>query len=164
MIMEVFSNEYLNTMILEASHSVRKRHHRNIHNSFGEKCQRLMNAIGVESYIAPHRHLLDPRNECLIAVRGLFAAIIFAEDGSVERVQNFGSEKFKHISVGVELPAEIWHTVVALKPGSILFEVKEGPFDPGKAKDFAPWAPREGSVEAQDYLRQLRELCAVKRR
>ena len=41
----------------------------------------------------------------------------------------------------------------------ILCEVKEGPFDPQKAKEFAPWAPSEGSANAQDYFDQLRGLC-----
>ena len=159
MILDVFSKEYLDAMILDASDSVRKRQHRNIHRSFDEKCQRLMNAIGLESYIAPHRHRLDPKRECLIAVRGLFAAVIFSDNGIVEKIEFFGTEKFTDLTVGLELPTEAWHTVVALTQGSVLFEVKEGPFDAKKAKEFAPWAPSEGSADAQDYLDQLRALC-----
>ena len=159
MILDVFSKEYLDTMISDASDSVRKRQHRNIHRSFDEKCQRLMNAIGLESYIAPHRHFLDPKSECLIAVKGLFAAVIFSDNGIVEKIEFFGTEKFKNLTVGLELPTEAWHTVVALTQGSVLFEVKEGPFDAKKAKEFAPWAPSEGSTDAQDYLDQLRALC-----
>ncbi len=159
MIMDVFSSKYLNTLISEAGVSDRKRQHRNIHRSFDEKCQRLINAIGVDSYIAPHRHRLDPKSECLIAVRGLFAAVIFSDKGTVEKIDFFGTEKFKNLSVGLELPPEVWHTVVALTQGSILCEVKEGPFDPKKAKEFAPWAPSEGSADAQDYFDQLRALC-----
>ena len=154
-----FSSKYLNTLISEAGVSDRKRQHRNVHYSFDDKCQRLMNAIGVESYIAPHRHLLDPKRECLIAVRGLFAAVIFSDKGNVEQIEFFGTEKFKNLSIGLELPPEAWHTVVALTQGSILCEVKEGPFDPKKAKEFAPWAPSEGSADAQDYFDQLRALC-----
>ena len=159
MIMDVFSSRYLNTLIAEAGESDRKRQHQNIHRSFDEKCQRLMNAIGLESYIAPHRHRLDPKRECLIAVRGLFAAVIFSDNGIVEKIEFFGTEKFKNLTVGLELPTEAWHTVVALTQGSVLFEVKEGPFDAKKAKEFAPWAPSEGSADAQDYLDQLRALC-----
>ena len=159
MTMDVFSSRYINTLISEAGVSDRKRQHRNVHYSFDDKSQRLMNAIGVESYIAPHRHLLDPKRESLIAVRGLFAAVIFSDKGNVEQIEFFGTEKFKNLSIGLELPPEAWHTVVALTPGSALFEVKEGPFDPKKAKEFAPWAPSEGSADAQDYLGQLRALC-----
>ena len=63
MILDVFSKEYLDTIISDASDSVRKRQHRNIHRSFDDKGQRLMNAIGVESYIAPHRHLQIIQNK-----------------------------------------------------------------------------------------------------
>ena len=79
MIIANFSEGMLASLILDAKVSDRKRQHRNIHRSFDEKCQRLINAIGVESYIAPHRHRLDPKSECLIAVRGLFAAVIFSD-------------------------------------------------------------------------------------
>jgi hypothetical protein len=47
MIMDVFSKEYLNTIISDASDSVRKRQHCNIWSSFHEEYQRLMNEIGV---------------------------------------------------------------------------------------------------------------------
>jgi len=157
--MDVFSSKYLNTIIAEAGISDRKRQHRNIHRSFNEKCQRLMNAIDLESYIAPHRHLLDRKSECLIAVRGLFAAVIFSDNGVVEKIEFFGTEKFKNLSIGLELPPEAWHTVIALTSGSVLFEVKEGLFDPKKAKEFAHWAPSEGSAESKNYLDKLRALC-----
>jgi cupin fold WbuC family metalloprotein len=55
-----FSEGMLASLIIDAKVSDRKRQHRNIHRYFDEKCQRLINAIGVESYIAPHRHRLDP--------------------------------------------------------------------------------------------------------
>ena len=157
--MNIFSEKYLNDLISEAKRSSRKRQHRNIHNSFDDKCQRLMNAIGTDSYIAPHRHQIDPKTECLIAVKGLFAAIIFSDDGVVEQIECFGSEKYKNVSLGLELPSGIWHTVLALKDGSILFEVKEGPFNLSKAKEYASWAPDEESIESKDYLCQLRKLC-----
>jgi cupin fold WbuC family metalloprotein len=124
-------------MISDASDSVRKCQNRNIHRSFDEKCQRLMNAMGVKSYICPHRHLLDTKNECLISVRGLFAAVFFWDNGNVEQIEFFATEKFKNISVGLELPLEAWHAVVALKHGSILFEVKEGPFYPSRGSPYS---------------------------
>ena len=77
--MHIFSKKYLNDLISEAKRSSRKRQHRNIHSSFDDRCQRLMNAIGTDSYIAPHRHQIDPKSECLIAAKGLFAAIIFSD-------------------------------------------------------------------------------------
>jgi len=96
----------------------------------------------------------------LIAVRGLFGLIEFSDHGGIESITLFGSEKYSQqlsIASGVELPAGAWHTVVSLVDDSVLFEVKSGPFDPGLAKELAPWAPEEGSEQSQDYLIELRQ-------
>lgn len=34
----------------------------------------------------------------------------------------------------------------------MFYEVKQGPYDPQRAKEFAPWAPLEGTPEALAYL------------
>lgn len=61
------------------------------------------------------------------------------------------------LAVGAEVPANTWHTVIALVPGCVLLEVKAGPFDPNQPKDLAPWAPDEGSAAAAKYLEKLIE-------
>lgn len=153
-----FGALYLDGLSQEADKSSRKRQHSNIHASYQDPCQRLFNAIAVDSYIPPHRHLLDPKKETLIAVRGLFALILFNETGVIIDTIKFGSEKYassEDLASGVELLSGSWHTVVALVPGSILFEVKAGPFNPEQAKELAPWAPKEGSEESVLYLKNL---------
>ena len=57
--------------------------------------------------------------------------------------------------VVAEVPPTRWHTVVALEVGCVLFEAKSGPYDAGRAKDFAPWAPAEGADEVPAYLARL---------
>jgi cupin fold WbuC family metalloprotein len=145
----------------QAMASPRARQHLNLHVSFEDPCQRVLNAIGVESYIRPHRHLLDRKVECLIAVRGLFGLVTFDDFGEITCVSRFGTEKHwgvRLIDVGVELPPGVWHTVLALVPDSVLLEVKSGPFDPGVAKELAPWAPAEGTLEANIYVSKLRNV------
>ena len=55
----------------------------------------------------------------------------------------------------VEIMPDTWHTVVALESGSAILEIKAGPFDPSQAKEYAAWAPSEGSPEAISYLEVL---------
>jgi cupin fold WbuC family metalloprotein len=89
---------------------------------------------------------------------GLFGLIQFNNQGDIESITLFGSEKYSEqfsIAAGVELPAGVWHTVVVLVDKSILFEVKGGPFDPSIAKELAPWAPEEGALECYEYVQQL---------
>ena len=153
-----FSTSYLDSLIAEAERSPRRRQSRNVHRSVAEPAQRLFNAIEPDSYIRPHRHLIDPKDETLMAVRGLFALITFSDDGKITDIVRFGSEKYlatAECSVGVELPAGTWHSLVALVPGAVLMEVKAGPFNPQAPKEFAPWSPEEGSAEALGYRASL---------
>lgn len=156
--MRPLTKAIIKDLVERAEASARDRLHCNLHESYEEPCQRLFNAVGLSSYIRPHRHTSLQREETLLAVRGLFALFVFDDAGSINSVSRFGSELFdaQSCGVGVELAPGEWHTVVALVPGSVLFEVKTGPFDPNAAKEFAPWSPAEGSQGAVDYLAYLR--------
>tara|TARA_R110002049_G_scaffold214369_1_gene385871 strand:+ start:177 stop:674 length:498 start_codon:yes stop_codon:yes gene_type:complete len=160
MTLTTFTPEYLDDLIDAAIASPRLRQHRNIHASYQDHCQRFLNAICIESYIRPHRHNIDPKAETLLAVRGLFALVTFDDNGQILDVIRFGTEKYsnnKGLSVGVDISPGIWHTIIALQTGSVLLELKAGPFDPKAAKEPAPWAPVEESVEGKIYLENLRK-------
>jgi cupin fold WbuC family metalloprotein len=159
MTVKVFSADYLDSLVAEASQSPRARQHRNIHERYDDPCQRFLNAIGTDSYIRPHRHSLDPKAETLIAVRGQFALITFDDAGAITNIVRFGTEKADSaLPVGADLPPGTWHTIIALVAGAILLELKAGPFNPNAAKEPAPWAPEEGTPEGRAYLQRLREL------
>ena len=154
--MKIFSADYLDTLSAQAKCNPRKRKHDNIHKNYQEACQRLFNAIEPGSYIRPHRHLVDPRDELLVAIRGLMILVKFDDGGNVMESLRFGFQTHdKNIAVGAEVPANTWHTVIALEPGCILLEVKAGPFDQNNPKELAPWAPEEGAVTARQYLEKL---------
>ena len=154
--MQVFTSQTLDELANKAKANPRLRQHKNIHSCYQDPCQRLFNAIEPGSYIRPHKHATDPRDEMLVAVRGLMALVTFNDEGEVTAVVRFGSEKYaSECAVGVELPSSTWHTVVALVPGCVLLEVKAGPFDPSQPKDLAPWAPKEGEPNAKQYLENL---------
>jgi cupin fold WbuC family metalloprotein len=157
----VFSRAYLDDLVALSVASPRLRQHRNVHADYAEPCQRLFNAIEPASYIQPHRHARDPGREMMMAVRGLMALVVFDEGGNVLEAVKFGVGRFGQepdCAVGVETSAGAWHTVISLYPGSVLLEVKAGPFDPAQPKEPAPWAPSEGSAEAPAYLRQLKTV------
>lgn len=160
--MKIFSSQYFDELIESAVQSRRLRSHANVHRSYTDQCQKLFNAINAESYIRPHRHSLDPKEECLVAIKGLFGLIIFNDQGLVESTTLFGSEKYTEgllLASGVELPAGTWHTVVSLVDNSVLFEVKCGPFVSNIAKEFAPWSPEEGNKNVLGYLEILKQEC-----
>jgi cupin fold WbuC family metalloprotein len=154
--MKTFDPQYLNDLTGLARLSPRLRQHRNIHQSYQDVCQRLFNSIEPGSYIRPHRHSADPKDELLIAVRGVMALVTFDDKGDVINVMRFGTERHgEDMALGAEVPSCTWHTVIALQPGCVLLEIKAGPFDPNQPKDLATWAPEEGTFLAHDYLNRL---------
>jgi cupin fold WbuC family metalloprotein len=114
----------------------------------------------MDSYIRPHRHSLDPKTETIIAIRGLFALVIFDEQGAISRIERFGTESHCG-NAGVELAPATWHTILALTPHAVALELKAGPFQPAAAKEPAPWAPEEGGSDAIHYLRYLRDAVGA---
>jgi cupin fold WbuC family metalloprotein len=154
--MKVFDTNYFENLTNQAKGGLRRRQHRNIHESYRDPCQRLFNAIEPGSYIRPHKHAADPRDELLIAIRGAMALVTFNDEGAVQGVLRLAADGHGGDAVvGTEVPANVWHTVVALESGSVLLEVKAGPFDPNQPKDLAAWAPVEGTQKALTYLREL---------
>ena len=135
--------------------SPRRRQHRNLHASYADPCQRFFNALCADSYIPPHRHLGSTDEETLIAVRGDFLTVLFNGDGEIDEVLPCGLSR---ANIGAVIPVGRWHTVLPLND-MVLLEIKAGPFDPGRAKEFASWAPSEGSSNVAAYQDQLRARC-----
>ena len=159
--MKPIDNNFLRQMSKAASKKKRLRMHLNLHDSFSEPCQRLLNAVEPGSYIRPHRHMSDPKVECLVALQGLFLVIFFDEAGKIVEKNLLGSEQYRKNSLAlIEVQPSVWHTVISLRTGSILFEVKAGPFDPNVAKDFADWSPCESDPESsKSYYEYLLYSC-----
>lgn len=154
-----FSPDFLSDLSREATQSPRLRMNRNLHQSPAEVCQRLFNAIEPASYIRPHRHSQPAIVETIIAVRGAFLLVIFDDRGAILDTQRFGAgarAESAGLAAGVLVDEGCWHTVVSLEPGSVFFEAKPGPFDPTAPREFASWAPAEGSPDAPAWLAALR--------
>ena len=62
--------------------------------------------------------------------------IVFTEVGEVEDILVLDSRRQ---CWGVEIPAGCYHTILSRAVGSVFYEVKQGPYDPQRAKEFAPW-------------------------
>ena len=152
----VVTNTDIDQLSEIARSNYRSRENLNIHSSYNEKCQRFFNAIEPNSYIRPHRHSQSEGGETLLAVRGGFVLVIFKDEGEFDKVHFFGvGANFQTDSLCVTIPDRIWHTVLAIYPGSVLFEVKTGPFVVSCSKELAPWAPLEESEEGVLYHKNL---------
>lgn len=143
--MKIINIKLLDNLSAHAKENPRRRQNLNLHQSYEDPSQRLLNAMEPASYIRPHRHLRDPKPESFIGLRGRLVLLIFDDTGKVEQVIPFGPQED---ALGVDLSAGSWHTVVCLEEGSIFYETKPGPFVPIAGQDLAPWAPEAESAGA----------------
>ena len=143
------------TLLSNLSQRARQHSRRRLNHNFHEPLDvvnRMLNAIEPDSYICPHRHQHPPLEESFLVLRGTGSVIVFTEVGEVEDILVLDSRRQ---CWGVEIPAGRYHTILSRAVGSVFYEVKQGPYDPQRAKEFAPWAPLEGTPEATAYLQRL---------
>lgn len=151
--MQFIDDRLLDAASARARASARRRHMHNLHRDYAEPLQRMVNALEPDTYVPPHRHAKADEVEVFVALRGRLGVLEFDDGGEVRRafiLDPAGPTR------GLEVPAGVWHTILALDPGVVVFEAKAGPYEPDRAKMPAPWAPPEGDPRAPAYLARLR--------
>jgi cupin fold WbuC family metalloprotein len=134
----------------------RRRMNHNFHEQYSDTLQRMLNAMEPLSYIQPHKHENPDKREVFFSLRGRILVIEFDESGNItdHTLLDPLSGNF-----GAEIPERTFHTIVALDPDSVAYEVKDGPYAPIDDKNFAAWAPKEQAPTAIEYLRNLLVKC-----
>jgi len=151
------TEDFIGDVSNKAKLSPRMRTNHNFHKSYDDTVQRLLNAAEPGTYIQPHKHESPDKVEVFIILAGSVVMVEFDDSGKPVDHAVLGREKGVF---GVEIPPRTWHTFITLKPGSVLYEVKEGPYRRIDDKNFAPWAPKEGAPEAKEFNRKV--LRAIK--
>lgn len=135
-----------------AAHHNRKRTIHNFHEGASDLLQRMINAMEPETYVQPHKHDNPDKREVFIALSGEALVVEFADDGEIS---DHAIIKPLSACMAVEIPPKIYHAIYALKRGTILYEVKDGPYDVATDKVFASWAPAENSKDSEMYKKEL---------
>jgi len=151
--MKQIDNTVLDSLTKQAKEAPRHRAHYNLHQELNDPVQRLCIAMEPETYVRPHRHA-DPETwEVLMILRGSLALLVFDDKGKVlERtVLTAGGQV-----TAVEFKQNTWHAPVSLESGTIVFEVKQGPYRPIAEENSASWAPAEGTADAAQFLNWYR--------
>jgi cupin fold WbuC family metalloprotein len=141
-----------------ASASPRLRMNYNLHSSPADNPHRFLNVLLHGTYIRPHRHAHPPKPETFLVLEGAADVIVFDSGGSIAARHHLGTESPDGRVWGIDIPAGIWHTILARSERAVCFEVKPGPWEPASDKEFAEWAPAEGDSTVAEYMRQLLEV------
>lgn len=134
--------------------SPRLRAHHNLHPTLDAPVQRLCMALQPDTYVRPHCHAEAHKWEQLVVLEGAISLLILSPEGTLQERIELSAHGIRML----EVPAFTWHTLICQAPDTLLFEVKEGPYTPASDKDFAPWAPAEGTPEAARFREWWRGL------
>jgi cupin fold WbuC family metalloprotein len=140
--------------IEDARRNPRRREIHCFHESDDEPLHRMLNAVEPGTYIRPHRHHFPPKAEAVLVLSGALGIVIFDEGGAIRSADCVRLGGASGVW-GVDLRPGVWHTFLALATGTVMFEVKPGPYQRASDKDFAAWAPLENTPEAETYLAEL---------
>lgn len=152
--MKVIDQETLSRLSTDAAARPRRRANWNLHPTLDDPIQRFFNAMEPGTYVRPHRHDEAHRWECFFAIRGAAVVVTFSDDGVLLDRVVIASDGG---NLGLEIPPRAWHALACLQPGTILLELKPGPYEPLTHKDFAGWAPEEGNASCPAFEQWFRE-------
>ena len=121
----------LDKLTEEAKVSPRLRMNLDLRNSADDQSQRMLNAIEPGSPMPIHRH--RSTSETVVCLRGRLVWEFYDE---LERRCTEAIELSPGGQVvALNVPAGQWHTVRSLESGTVIMEVKDGPYEPTGKED-----------------------------
>ncbi|MEG1539081.1 MAG: WbuC family cupin fold metalloprotein [Muribaculaceae bacterium] len=126
----IIDNNLLDEVSEKARKSERLRMNFNLHDSLEAKAQRLLNALEPGTILPIHRHTYT--SETYILLRGKIRVIFYNEIGGEQESFTLDPTTGKY---GVQISKGQWHTLEVLEAGSVIFEVKDGPYTPLSPED-----------------------------
>ena len=120
----------LDDLSAKAAEGERLRMNLDMRNSAEDNSQRMLNAMEPGAVLPIHRH--RGSSETLIVLRGAVLHHIYDENGNeTEAVKLMPNSK----DVGYDTPAGVWHRSESLEPGTVIFEAKNGKYEPLSEED-----------------------------
>lgn len=158
---ELLNRALFDSLLAKAAASPRRRINHNFHTSMADNPHRFLNVMLHGTYITPHRHLKPPKSESFVLLEGRLGFVLFREDGEIDQAHILEAGAGA-IPVGIDILPGLWHSIVVLSEHAVCFEVKPGPYEPSDDKEFAPFAPAEGTPGAPEYLAELTQRALQK--
>ena len=144
----IFDKNVLDTLTAQAQASPRLRMNLDLRNSPTDGSQRMLNALEPGTVLPIHRHRTT--SEVVVMLRGRAVQEYYDDEGRVVasfELRSWGDARSKSGMTEVEsgvtegeamtevvcamsIPAGQWHKLVALESGTVIFEAKDGPYEP----------------------------------
>ena len=126
----ILDTKFLDELTEKAKESPRLRMNYNLHDSLDSKAQRLFNGLEPGTDLPIHRHV--ETSETYILIRGALRVSLLDDNKNVIESAELNLNKGVF---GFQIPANTWHKVEVMESGTVIFEVKDGPYTRLTEKD-----------------------------
>ena len=130
-------NQLLDTLSAQAKANPRLRQSYDLRTTPEDQSQRILNAVEPGTILPIHRH--RGSTETIIVLRGKVVQHYYNDAGEKTASYELAPNSPK---VGMSVPAGQWHALESLEEGSVIFECKDGAYQPLSAEDILEVAPK----------------------
>lgn len=121
----VIDNQLLDKLSAQAKANPRLRQSMDLRNSPEDLSQRMLNALEPGTVMPIHRHRAS--SETVVLLRGKILWVFYDDNGTeTERVTLDANGEPRMLNV----ERDRWHSLVCLEEGSVLYESKDGAYQP----------------------------------
>lgn len=126
----LLSTAILDDLSAQAKASPRLRMNFDLRNSPNDQSQRMLNALEPGTVMPIHRHRHS--SETVVVLRGKVKWVYYNDKKEVTDtfIVAPGSDL-----VGLSVPMGQWHSLECLETGTVIFESKDGPYEPTRPED-----------------------------
>ena len=120
----------LDELTAQAKASPRLRMNFDLRNSPNDQSQRMLNALEPGTVMPIHRHRHS--SETVVVLRGKVKWVYYNDKKEITDtfIVAPGSDL-----VGLSVPMGQWHSLECLETGTVIFESKDGPYEPTRPED-----------------------------
>ena len=119
----IINQRILDDLTAQAKASPRLRMNLDLRNSPEDQSQRMLNAIEPGTILPIHRHRTS--SETVVCLRGHFVEYFYDAEGRQTDAIDMAPG-----GTIINIPINQWHNLVSLESGTVLLEVKDGPYVP----------------------------------
>ena len=124
----VIDQQILDSLTAQAKASPRLRMNFDLRNSPEDQSQRMLNAIEPGAVMPIHRHMKS--SETVVCLRGHFEEYFYDEQGNLTDTIDM-----RPGGLMLNIPIGQWHSLKSLESGTVLFECKDGKYEPLREED-----------------------------
>lgn len=126
----IFDQQLLDQLSAQAKANPRLRQNYDLRTSSADNSQRMLNALEPGTVLPIHRHTKS--TETMVMIRGALKENFYDNDGNL--TDTILLEAGGEVPM-LQIPVGQWHSLEVLEEGTIIFEAKDGVYEPLAPED-----------------------------